>query len=81
MKLQLDGIFRFSEFRYAKSGKAKIGFLFAKSGATAFGICSVWCLLLSGTDFVKGRACRSLTGLRLSAGKPSHADLYYDQDQ
>lgn len=54
---------------------------FAKSGATAFGICSVWCLLLSGTDFVKGRACRSLAGLRLSAGKPSHADLYYDQDQ
>ena len=26
MKLQLDGIFRFSEFRYAKSGKAKIAF-------------------------------------------------------
>lgn len=26
MKLQLDGIFRFSEFRYAKSGKAKITF-------------------------------------------------------
>ena len=26
VKLQLDGIFRFSEFRYAKSGKAKIAF-------------------------------------------------------